>query len=803
MARWPRGVRWSVGVVAAVLVVGSLLVAGGLWAARRSVPTLDGDVRLPGLSAPVAVDRDALGIAMLHGENRLDVARALGFVHGQERFFEMDVTRRSAAGELSELVGKVTLERDEGRRRHRLRERLTARFASLPASERALLQAYADGVNAGVAQLHATPWQYLLLRAEPRRWEPVDSLLVISEMFWMLQGNGLDAGLQRALLRERVGDVRFDWLEPRGGRWDAPLDGSAATPLALPGADLIDLRAANVPALPASAVTAASRRSSGSHVVVDASDVVSPHEAAIGSNNWAVAGTRSADGRALLADDMHLGLSVPGIWFRAQLEIGHGAGALRAAGVSLPGLPAIVVGSNGHVAWGFTNAYGQWFDWMKLSGGAAAGPADPRLKHVTETIKVKGGADDLLDVVEWDGAPVIERDGQRYALRWIADQGEAYNLALDELLGARSVDDAVAIARRAGMPHQNILIADSAGHIAWTVAGRLWAGARGDQFGRFASPDLAPATWLAPADYPLVEDPAAGQLWTANARQFGGAGGALIGDGGFDVGARAQQIRDRLSAITHADEASVRAIEFDNEARLMRVWADRVAAAVATSGRHAEVAALLKGWNGRADADQPAYRLLRNVRVKTLDALWLAWTTPLLGPTQSDEKKRLEWHAMFEYPVEQALAAQPIHLLPKPYASWNAFLVAQVDAATDDVTGRGARTLAASTWGDANASHIRHLLSRAVPPLSPWLDMPSLPQSGDNNLPHVAGANFGQSERLVVAPGHEDQATLVMPGGQSGHPMSPYYGAGHADWAAGRAEPLLAGASQHRLRLHS
>ena len=796
MGRWPRWIRWSGVTLAVLAVLVALFVGIGLWAASRSIPLLDGQLQLPGLSAPITIQRDALGTAVLHGENRLDVARGLGFVHGQERFFEMDVTRRSAAGELSELVGAVTLERDEGRRRHRLRARLSERFAAMAPDERALLQAYADGVNAGVAQLRARPWQYLLLRVAPRRWEPVDSLLVISEMFWMLQGGSLDAGLERVLLRERVGDARFDWLEPRGGRWDAALDGSTSAPLRPPGADLLDLRAPGAPDGAASAAVA-SQEAGAERLVVDASDARDPHEAAIGSNNWAVAGTRSADGGALLADDMHLGLSAPGIWFRAQLEIGQGAGAVRAEGVSLPGLPAIVVGSNGHVAWGFTNAYGQWFDWIKIPQDVS----DPHLRHVSETIRVKGSADVALDVAEWDGSPVIERAGQRYALRWIADQGGAYNLGLDQLLTARNVDDAIAIAQRAGLPHQNILVADSAGHIAWTVAGRLWAGARGDQFGRFAPPDLAPAQWLAPADYPLVKDPAAGQLWTANARQLGGGAGVLIGDGGFDIGARAQQIRDRLGAIAKADEPAVRAIEFDNEARLMKVWRDRVAAAVAADGTHADVARLLAAWNGRADADQPAYRLLRGVRIKTLEALWLAWTTPLVGKMQADEKTRLDWHAMFEYPVEQALADKPLNLLPKPYASWDAFLLAQVDAAGADITEHGRRSLETATWGDANTSHIRHLLSRAVPPLSPWLDMPSQPQSGDNNLPHVAGPAFGQSERFVVAPGHEERATLVMPGGQSGHPMSPYYGSGQADWAAGKAGPLLAGAAEHTLML--
>jgi penicillin amidase len=124
-----------------------------------------------------------------------------------------------------------------------------------------------------------------------------------------------------------------------------------------------------------------------------------------------------------------------------------------------------------------------------------------------------------------------------------------------------------------------------------------------------------------------------------------------------------------------------------------------------------------------------------------------------------------------------------------------------VDATVDDMTRHGARPLSEATWGERNASRIAHPLARALPLLSRWLDMPSLPQSGDANMPHVAAPSFGQSERLVVAPGHEERATLSMPGGQSGHPMSPYYGAGHADWVAGRATPLLAGPAQHVLTL--
>ena len=792
-------------ILLAILALAVLLAAVVLWQVHRSVPTLDGQVRVPGLQASVTVSRDALGTAVVKGANRLDVARGLGFVHAQERFFEMDLTRRSAAGELSALFGSLALERDKLRRTHRMRAMLAVRLAQMDADERALLQAYADGVNAGLAQLGTRPWQYGLLRAEPARWQPVDSLLVIAEMFWMLQGNSVQEGLARAQLRECVGDAAFDWLEPRGGRWDAALDGSVLQPGAMPGPDALDLRKP-APAAPASAAAAASVVAKAPSFLDDAA-APDRHEPMIGSNNWAVSGARSVSGDAMLANDMHLSLGVPAIWFRAQFEIG-GERPLRAEGVTLPGVPALVVGSNGHVAWGFTNSYGQWFDWVKVPAHPDAG----QVTHVVETIAVKSGVDVTLDITQFAGLPVVEKRGlQSYALHWVADDGGAYSLALDRMLAASDVDAALGIAAHSGIPEQNFVAADDRGAIGWTIAGALLAThtPAAASFGRFV-----PATEVASLPRPMADtsssvvgsfdlNPAGGQLWTANARTYewpGSGGGSFttaIGDGGYDLGARARQIRDRLGATAKFDEKTLAAVQFDDEALFMRPWADRIAAA---SGQRAEVTRLLAAWNGRADADQAAYRLVRETRKRVLDALWKAWVPPL-GAARGCGGPDFEWHARFEYAAEQALAGKPPHLLPRGFASWDAFLLAQVDATVADMTRHGARALAQATWGEKNASHIAHPLARALPVLSRWLDMPSAPQSGDGNMPRVAGPGFGQSERLVVAPGHEERATLSMPGGQSGHPMSPYYGAGHEDWVAGRSTPLLAGTAEHVLTL--
>lgn len=787
--------RWTVrGLVGLPFLLVALVIAA--WACvRASLPQLDGDAEIPGLSAPVSLGRDALGTLVVEGRTRLDVARGLGFAHAQERFFEMDLTRRSAAGELSALFGAKALERDRTRRVHRLRARLTDRFESLSGEDRLLLLAYTEGVNAGLHALPMRPWQYLLLRARPQDWTPVDSLLVISEMYFMLQSGSFDAGFDRATLREHAGDALFDWLSPRGGRWDAALDGSQLPPPPMPTPAQLDVSRVRAPASPASAASGpasapASALSSG---------LSSSELPVLGSNSWAVAGSRSTHGGAILADDMHLGLGVPSIWYRAQFQIGAGPTGLRAAGVTLPGLPALVVGSNGAVAWGFTNAYGQWFDWIEV-------PPDAKVSTRTETIEVHGGPAVTLDVSEIDDAPIVAVDGgRRFALHWIAHQGAAYNLELDRMLQVRHVSDALALAQRAGMPHQNLLAADRDGQIGWTVAGRLWAQpGLPEGYGRFIAPSAMRRDWLASDRAPQVLSPAQGQLWTANNRQLDGAPGDLLGDGGFDLGARAQQIRDRLSAREKHDEASIGAIHQDDEARFMKTWAARLLAAARTDAganpTHRAFVQLLENWNGRADADSAAYRLVRQARLRVLDTLWDAWTLPSLGERQLDPARRMRWRNQFEYSAARALDERPTHLLPAAFANWDALLLAQLDGAVREIAPDG--NLGGATWGAQNASRIQHPLAKAIPALSRWLDMPSVPQSGDSNLPHVAGPAFGQSERLVVSPGREEQGWLSMPGGQSGHPMSPFYGAGHQDWVEGKPTPLLAGPVIHRITAH-
>jgi penicillin G amidase len=770
-----------VALVLIALVI--LLLIAAYFTLRASLPMLDGDIALSRLGSPVTITRDANGTAAITARSTIDAMRALGFIHAQERFFEMDLTRRAAAGELSALLGAATIDYDKKKRQHRFRHRMNEAWPTLPTDQKNIISAYTEGVNSGITNLGAMPWQYTLLRTTPQPWAEVDSMLVMCEMFYMLQSKSFEDAFVNASLREKMGDALFAWIKPLGGTWDAAMDGSVIAPIAMPTAEQLNVR-----------LKKASSTISQSTEILDWSPLSTTAENSVGSNAWAVDGSLTKTGAGMLANDMHLGLSVPNIWFRAEFLIAD-VDAKKIVGVTLPGVPALVAGSNGHIAWGFTNSYGKWFDWVPL-------PKDEPVTTQRETIEVKSGNAVALDIRETRFGPILETlNDQQYALNWLAHRPGTINPNIMQMMFAKNVDEAIAIAQQSGVPHQNLLVVDTTGKLAWTIAGRMPKQTlQISQRAGWAKPEDVTSEWLSTSDYPVIKNPKDARLWTANSRQLGGEGGAKIGEGGFDLGARGQQIRDRLFALRDKpiDEAALYAIQLDTEARFIQRWSARmqdVAKQNPLLPNAAETSRILAAWNGRADADQAGYLLAKMFRQKVLDQLWKSWVNSATGNVA-----KATWDQRFEYPATEALDAKAPYLLPLPFDTWDAFLAAQLSAATDDLI-KAHGSLGNATWGKANIAAIRHPLSRAVPALGYFLDMPRVPLSGDANLPKVVAGNFGGSQRIVVSPGQEESAIFTMPGGQSGHPLSPFYGAGNRDWLDGVAAPLLATAPAHTLRM--
>ena len=778
---------------AALLV---LAIAAAILTLRASLPALDGHERVAGIGAAVRIERDAAGVVTLEGSARADLAFGLGYVHGQDRFFQMDLLRRAPAGELSALLGPATLPVDRALRVHRFRA--VARQSAERASpeQRSLLTAYAAGVNAGLAGLRVRPFEYLLLGTAPQPWRPEDIVLVALAMFVDLQQADAHTLIQRALLREALPEPAARFVLAAASDWEAALDGSVSEPPLVPAATDYDLHRLGDLDFGPPARHARSRPP-------------------VGSNNWAVAGARTASGAAIVANDMHLTLRVPNIWYRARLRVAApGAAAVDISGVTLPGTPLVIAGSNGHVAWGFTNSYGVYADVIAIVAGPGAGTdsyltasAARPFTHATERIEVKGADPESLDVVGTQWGPVIAHDalGRPLALQWSAHDPQAVNLELLGMERARSVSEALALAPRLGMPAQNLLVGDSAGHIGWALTGLIPA-RRG---GLPAVPRLStdPAAgfegWLEPAQRPRIVDPAAGQLFTANARVVGGEALALIGDGGYDRGARAGQIGRALAAAgDRQTPLSSLAVHLDDRALFLERWRGLLAGlldARALDGqpRRAELNDALGRWSGHAAIDDPAYRLVREFRAEVERRTFYALVAPARARNPGFQFRVPN---SFEGPLWALVTQQPAHLVPPRQPDWRGFLLAATDAMLAAIA-QDCPRLAECTWGRANTTHIQHPLSKAVPRLGPLLDMDSEPLPGDEDMPRVQGVAVGPSERFAVSPGREAEGYFDMPGGQSGHPLSPFYRAGHSAWVHVEPAPFLPGPAAHTLTL--
>ena len=805
-----------------LLIAGLTLVvvlAGGAYWLRKelraSLPAVSGTVRMRGLRSAVTVERDRLGIPTIRGITREDVARATGYVHAQDRFFQMDLARRRAGGELAALVGEAALPLDRQVRVHRFRDEARRAVALLAPRDRGMLESYASGVNRGLATLGATPFEYLILRQEPQRWTAEDSLLVVLSMFVTLQDPTGAYESTLATMHDLLPPQMFELLAPRGTEWDSPVLGGPFVTPDVPGANVYNLRR---------------KRNGKPEVELTDQREVAPlqagmrdpwalpsADAVLGSNNWAVSGDLTPDGRALVANDMHLDIRVPNTWYRAALEWRDDADASQThllAGLTLPGHPTLVTGSNTYVAWGFTNSQADTGDLVLLE----LDPVNPNrywtpwgwqaFDHYAERIEVKGG-DAVTTDVRWTiWGPVVGTDhkGRLRAYAWTAHSAEHLAVTMMPLELARTIEDALDAANSAGTPAQNIVLADRSGRIAWSIYGSLprRIGLTGDLPESWADGWRGWNGWLTPAEYPRIIDPSGGRVWTANARVVDGSLLRTLGDGNYDLGARARAIRDRLREREQFTARDMLDIQLDARSTFLSRWRDLILrhltldtiAGDTARSRFRDI--VERDWTGEASPDSAAYRLTRMFRDQVSDRV----TSFVLAECyEADPTFDYAFIRRREGAIWKLVTERPPHLLNPRYGSWADLLTASIDALIQEAMENSAGDLARKKWSDYNVIAYRHPLSGAVPFVSRWLDMPRAKLPGDFFTPRVQWNISGASERMVVSPGNEREGIMHMPTGQSGHPLSPFYSNSHDAWARGEPTPFLPGPTRYTLTL--
>jgi penicillin amidase len=425
-----------------------------------------------------------------------------------------------------------------------------------------------------------------------------------------------------------------------------------------------------------------------------------------------------------------------------------------------------------------------------------------------ERINVKG--EDPVDITirETIWGPVndsIDYPEGEIAVSWIAHKGNAVNLRIIDLENADSVFAALDIANTIGMPPQNFVTGDAAGNIAWTITGKIPV--------RSGFNPLLPADWsevpgwtgwVESDRYPRIVNPQSGRIWSANARVTDGEALGVVGDGGYDLGARARQIRDALFAKDSFEPGDMLSIQVDDRAIFLSRWRDVLLdvldpKTIAADSKLAEYRRLVDEWIPRATPESVGYRLVRAFRLEVQARVFHTLMSSVRNTYADDTRLRIS--NQFEGPLWSLVTEQPEHLLPAEYDTWQEFMVEAVRENVRYFEEAYGDTLADRTWGERNTAKIRHPLSRAIPMLSEFLDMPDEPLGGDVDMPRAQGPTFGASERFSIAPGDEANSLMHMPTGQSGHPLSDFYRHGHDDWVRGRSSPFLPGATQHKLTL--
>lgn len=776
--------------VAALLLLAASVVS--LWLMlRASLPNIDGEIVAAGLTANATIERDEAGIPTITADNRADLAYATGFAHGQDRYFQMDLIRRQAAGELSEMFGEIALDVDKRSRFHRFRTRARTVLERASPEGVELVESYAAGVNAGLASLSARPFEYLLLGVEPEPWRGEDTVLVVYAMFVDLNDERARNDVRRGLAHRALPPGVYDWLYPGGTSWDAPLLGEPRGESRPPPANVFSIR----------------------HVTEEAPQSGERGKKFLtGSNNWVVSGALTETGRALMSNDMHLGHRVPNIWYQLRLIV-RGDDARDIAGVSLPGTPFISAGSNGSVAWGFTNSYGDWSDAVLLRAGATPGTyrtpeRDREFEIHRERIEVKDGEPHTYEIRETIWGPVddlIDYPDGEIAVSWTAHSPEALNLKMIALETAFTVDEALQIAATMGIPPQNFVTGDAGGNIGWTIAGQIPVKT---DFNAMIPADWSAEHgwigWLHPSDYPRIVNPDSDRIWTANARVVDGEALEVIGDSGYDLGARARQIRDGLLARDTFEAVDMLRIQYDDRAVFLERWRDLILELltndrVANDTELFEYRELVRNWIPRATPESVGYRLVRAFRLDVQAKVFHALMSPVRAGNDADVNPILS--NQFEAVLWPILRERPEHLLPGRYETWDDLLLDAIRSNLRWFHDNYEGALAVRTWGEVNTASIRHPLSRSLPFASAWLDMPADRLNGDVDLPKAQSPAFGASQRFSVSPGDEENGLMQMPTGQSGHPLSPFYRKGHDDWVHGRPNPFLPGEPQHTLLL--
>ena len=804
--------RFGAGRVLSLLLIAVLLVILGAVAwfysmARSALPQLDGSLKIPGLSARVTVIRDDHGVPTIEAANLNDLFFAQGFVTAQDRLWQMDMMRRFAAGEVSELLGDAFLKHDREQRILGLRVAARKALEVSSPQNRAHFEAYARGVNAFIeSHRDRLPLEFRILRYSPRPWAPEDSTLIASQMVKDLNHYPYRDALEREKILAKVGPELTADLYVNSSWHDRP------PTMTRPGPDQ-DTDEDDHPRRSIGTSVAESPAKGYLQNLANALESDPDERMVVGSNNWVVSGAHTVSGKPLLSNDMHLGHQMPNLWYEAHLR----CGSFDAAGVTLPGLPYVIVGHNRRIAWGFTNigptVEDVYIETFNPEGQYLTPEGWKAPEHRSEVIHVKGKPDVVVDVSVTRHGPVVTElipgETRKLALRWTLYDGT--HDPFFEVDSAQNWQEFRSAFSAFDAPGQNVVYADVDGNIGYQATGKIPVRASGDgSLPENGSDNAHEWTGYIPYDkLPSVYNPPSGIIATANSR--------ITPDGypysistGWEAPWRSARIYRVLESGKKFSGADMLALQMDIYSEADRYFAERFVYSVDhasnASARTKQATELLRGWDGRMTADSAAPTIAYQARAELTRLL----LEPKLGaapPDPGQATATLSWKTyswgMQSVWLENVVHHQPARWLPQAYASYDQLLTAAVEAAVNGPD--ASKDLGAWKWGTFHSVEIQHPILGRVPLLRRWTGPGTLPQSGSGYTVKAVSRSHGPSERLTVDLSDLDQSTLNLVTGEAGNFLSPYYMDQWKAWYEGYtfalpySEKEVAGTKRHEL----
>lgn len=788
-------------------IAGVLLLAfAGVmwWLVYRPLPQLEGSVGVPGLQSQVMVERDRWGVPHIRAASVEDMAEAQGYVLAQDRLWQMDLLRRVGRGQLSEILGPATLDIDKEFRTLNFNRVAEREAAQMEPGARKIMEAYARGVNRFIEQ-HSTklPMEFTLLHYKPSPWKVSDTLVISAYMYQTLT-NTWHSELHRGVVTAKVGpELAKDLYNEEAGLdhfvvGDPNVDKNGhELSKADPDDDDDDdmdaddvLTAKNgVVGTPVIAPTATFGPDFTSAMAANVRDWLQDGERDVrrmlGSNNWVVSGAHTATGKPLLANDTHLELTIPPIWYELHLT----APGWNVKGFTLPGAPMVVIGHNDRIAWGFTNNGADVMD-LYLETFNPANADEYRVNGqwkkadvFDEVIHVKGAADEHFKVVVTRHGPVVLRDGDKsYAMRWTALEPGGLMNSYSWLGKAQNWKEFREVLSHVWGPGQNVVYADVDGNIGYTVAARVPIRKKGK--GQVPVPgDADDYEWTGyiPFDQmPQSLNPESGFIVTANARVTGPDYKPYLTDD-WEEPYRTARIYDLLHDKHDLRPEDMLKVQTDTYSYPHVFIREQLVAAAKIAepkdGRTKKLIAEAKEWNGMADADSTAVPFLNFAMYQ---ALSMILETHLGKDTDLYDWRRLTF-------LQRILTERPTRWLPAEFKNYDELLIAAADRGVKRLEERTKDSNPEDwTWKRFNYLDMLHPIGREGI-LKKLLSLSNEPQSGTDFSPRAASRHHGPSERFVANLADWDQSIVLITAGQSGQPGSEHYKDQFSYWFEGQA----------------